>query len=366
MPAQRTMLVTPATARSPQYDVQIALTEDFLNRALALGITTGVLPSSFQLTFGAAEDPLGLAVRTDLNLSVSNIAFFSEGDATQLVGLRATWAGSVTVRVTLAEWTLSPPNGPYIDPGLDQTFTIPFDGEFSATADVLLQQVGDNCVLTISFARLDQLDIAKIGSLTPGVDFTEVIRAILERMAVMALRDKIKFPALNALPGSLTAPAKALLDSQSAQIGATDFKVTARADVDAPDELQLLLQAQQNLGQQSYQSVLSISESGGDIAIALSTRFLTQVLQDLWTGDAIPTRFDDKGQPSSSGPIWIERLSFAAMDSGKLQLRVFAQRKVVGLPITVNATLEFQPTVSAGRLFANDVSVHLDVNLDWG
>lgn len=366
MSAKGKLLVTPAANRSPEYDLQVAMTEDFINRALALGISTGVVPSSFQLPFGAAEDPLGLSFRVDFNVLISKVAFFSKGDAAQSVGLRATWSGSVAIRATLAEWTISTPSGPYVDPGLDQTFTIPFDGEFAATADVLLQQIGDNCVLTISFARLDRLDIAKIGSLTPGVDFTEVIRATLERMGVTALRDKIKLPTLNALPGSLAAPAKALLDTQSAQIGATDFKVTARADANAPDEFQLLLQAQQNLGQQAYQSVVSISESGGDLAIALSVRLLTQILQDLWSGGVIPTRFDDKGRPDPSGPIWIERLSFAAMDSGKLQLRVFAHRQLIGLPITVNATLEFKPTVSGGGLFASDLTVDLDANVNWG
>ncbi|MEX3943307.1 hypothetical protein AB4Y44_27910 [Paraburkholderia sp. BR10937] len=365
MPGQQASPVVPAPARSPEYDIQVAVTAGFLNHAIALAFSTGVLPSKFHLKFGAAEDPLGLSTSVDVDLSVSDVALFTEAGEAQLVGLRAKWSGTITIHVSLADWTIKTPGGDYIEPGVDQSFTVPFEGDFAATAKVILKQLDDNCILTISFAQLDQLDLARIGSLTPGADFTEVIRATIERIAVVALRKRITLPTLNGLPGSLATPAQALLDAQSAQIGATDFKVTSRADAESPDELQLLLQATQNLGQQSYQAVVSVGESGSDVAIALSVRFLTQILQDLWVGGVIPTQFDDKGQPSRDGPNWIERLSFSATDSGKLQLRVFAQRKVIGLPITVNVTLEFKPVISSGGIFANDVTVDLDLDVGW-
>ncbi|HYD05913.1 MAG TPA: hypothetical protein VEC60_09310 [Reyranella sp.] len=349
--------------RRPEYDLQIALTNDLLDRALAAAFAAGLLPSHFATSISAADGDLGLTVRADLGLGVSDVHFFSPG-ADREIGLRAKWQGELVIRVTLAEWRFDTPAGPYVDPGLEEVFTIPFEGDFAASADIVLVQLGQVQALTVNFARLYTLGIKRIGDLVPGRDFTEVLRLALERIAVVALRTEVRFPALNGLAASLPAPARAVTDSQSGRIGATELKVVTGTAA-APESVQLLIQARQNMGQQSYPDVVAVAAGRSDLAVFLSLRFLAQILQDLWVGQVIPRRFDDNGHPDPGGSVTLDRLSFTTTATGELRVRATVNRKVIGIPAALTATVELTPSVEDGRLVARDVDIDLDVSLGW-
>jgi hypothetical protein len=365
MPAVSSIPVTPAGEHSTGYDLQVSLSEDFLNRVIAAAIASGALPSSFAMNAGFADDDIALTTKADLTLRWSDIALYSEAGQNQEIGIRAKWAGTLVIRITMAEWKISTAADSYTDPALDQTFTIPFAGDFAATADVLLKQLSDNQLLTVSFARLDKLDIARIGDLKPGKDFTEFVRLVIERIAVVALRKSFLFPSLNALAGSLPGPAGEILEARSAQIGATDFKVTTADDAGAPDEIQLLMQARQNLGQQAYQSVQSVVTGGGDIAIGVSTTLLNQLLYDFWLGSIIPYRLDDSGKLDPNGKVTVERVSFTTFDDGRVLIRGTARRDLIGIPVSLTASVIMKPVMSGGMLSVGNVDVTLDVNFDW-
>jgi hypothetical protein len=364
MPTVHTTPIIPAGQQSDGYDLQVSLSEDFLNRAITAAIGAGVLPSSFAMGYGLADDDIALTAKADLTVTWSNVVLYSEVGQDQNIGLKANWSGTLMIRVTMADWKISSAAGVYVDPGLDQTFTIPFDGDFAATAAVSLKQLGDKEVLILSFARLEKLDIARIGNLTPGADFTELMRLTIERVAVVALRQSFLFPSLNALAGSLPSPAGEILDARSAQIGATDFKVTS-ARGGAPDEIQLLLQAKQNLGQQAYQSVQSVMTDGGDIAIGVSTTLLNQLLYDFWLGSVIPYRLDDSGKLDPNGKVTVERVSFTTFDDRRLLIRGTARRDLIGIPVALTASVVMVPTMTGGVLNVGNVNVTLDVDFDW-
>ena len=364
MPAVPSTPIIPAGQHSDGYDLQVSLSEDFLNRTIATAIGAGVLPSSFAMSYGLADDDIALTAKADLTVKWSNIDLYSEVGQDQKIGLKANWNGTLVIRVTMADWKISSAAGAYTDPGLDQTFTIPFNGDFAATAAVTLKQLGDQEVLAVSFACLEKLDVARIGDLAPGRDFTEFMRLTIERIAVVALRKSFLFPALNALAGSLPSPVGEILDARSAQIGATDFKVTS-AGGGAPDEIQLLLQAKQNLGQQAYQSVQSVVTNGGDIAIGISTTLLNQLLYDFWLGSVIPYRFDDSGKLDPNGKVTVERVSFTTFDDGRLLIRGTAQRDLIGIPVALTASVVLEPTIAGGVLSVGNVDVTVGADFGW-
>jgi hypothetical protein len=188
---------------------------------------------------------------------------------------------------------------------------------------------------------------------------------VIERIAVVALRKSFLFPSLNALAGSLPGPAGEILEARSAQIGATDFKVTTADDAGAPDEIQLLMQARQNLGQQAYQSVQSVVTGGGDIAIGVSTTLLNQLLYDFWLGSIIPYRLDDSGKLDPNGKVTVERVSFTTFDDGRVLIRGTARRDLIGIPVSLTASVIMKPVMSGGMLSVGNVDVTLDVNFDW-
>ncbi|WP_374652321.1 hypothetical protein [Dongia sp.] len=350
--------------RNPEYDLQVGVREAFLNDALALAMSTGIVPSKFNSSLFIVEPTIDARVSTTVTLQILKAELFSAPAADRTIGLRVEYDGNIRTEVDLAEWTFQGPSGVYIDPGIDEDFDIPFKGTFEVTADLIVAEIDDSHLLTINFGRLTRFDLHNIGDLALGADFNELVRRIFERIGIVKLREKIRFPGLNGLAGSLPAPLKALLDSASGQLGLLDLKIVGGSSVQDPDEVHILLQAQQNLGHQSYADVQSLSKDQFDVAAAITLRWLQQIEQDFWLGDVIPRRFNDKGRPDQNGKIDVLRLSATFLKT-TIQVRTSLQRKLVGLPIRVDATLEFRPRIDGGLLFVDLVSSDIDLGLGW-
>lgn len=350
--------------RDPEYDVEAGVSIGFLNRVIATALSSGALPSSFTFTAALRDEQLGARVDYSLRIGIRTAALFSAPNEDRQIGIRLIYEGLVTVQVRLDEWTFAAPAGPHVEPELDEKFETPFEGEFEATAQMELAAIDGARLVRISFARLLRADLHHIGDLLIGADFNELVRRVCERVAIVRLRTTFVLPKLNGLSGSLPAPLQWLLNSASGQIGAVDLKVVGGAPATDPDEIHLLLQADQNMGQQSYSAVRAFTGDAFDIGAAVSLRWLRQIEQDFWIGELIPRRFNDQGVPDPGGKVAIMRLS-ATFFPRTLQVRCSIRREFIGLPVNLDATLEVRPFLQNGLLYVDLVNSDIDLNLAW-
>lgn len=352
--------LTPVT-----YDLTASMSEAFLNRILEACISAGIVPVHFSGgPVGGTSAALRMNHQERFELDLIDPALFVETGNTKHVGIRSDFRGSATVDVHFEEWRLSGTPGGHVEPAEDFGFTIPFEGHFEATGRLEFRDEDNERLLVLSFAQLGHLDIIKIGDLPPGPRFTEVVRRVVERIAVTELRLAIRVPQVNGLIMSMPTPLRYIFDAQSAQIGSIDVKVVDVPRQNTGDELQMLVQAEQNVGWEDYDG--SSSHTGThDLAIVLSHRWLQQLRTDFWIGGVIPRFFDDSGMPRSNGPIHLKRFSFTLTRNGTLVARIRASRSFLGITVSANVRIEATLVAAVGVLHVRDVSVDVNPFVEW-
>ncbi|MEQ1934340.1 MAG: hypothetical protein ABL962_10760, partial [Fimbriimonadaceae bacterium] len=201
------------------------------------------------------------------------------------------------------------------------------------------------------------------GPLQPGPNFTEKVRRIIERIAIVEFRLSFMIPNLRGLPIALPAPLHSLINAQSGEIGLVDFKVTDTPGGDLGDDFHVLLQAKQNLGYQHYDLVHPRTDAKSDIALTVTSRWLREVQLDFWQGGVIPRNFADNGKPDAAGPIEVTYLGVTPLSNGALRIRTRAKRTVLGVPIQAEAMLEILPYINGNYLRFKVLDE--DVNFEW-
>ena len=363
------MPVSVPTAQPPifdggDYDIQAGVALDFLNRVIEFAITSGDLPHQFKTQNSIVEPSLGVMVGLEFECNLDVVRLFSQVAEDRRIGIYIEYSGSIRSRFQLNEWTFNGPAGTYRDPALDELFICDFSGVLEATADVSISGVGGAQIVVIRFGQLLRADINNIGDLTFGPVVNEIVRQIFERIGVVRLRTTFAFPALSGLAGSLPAPTGEILGTPSGQFGTTDLKVVGGQDAATPDEIHVLLEADQNVGHQHYSEVEAFTGGAFDVGLSVGFRWARQVFQDLWVGGAIPTRFDDYGRPDRTGKVVLHRVDFTFMN-GSLQIHARIGREMIGIPLELDATLEVEFRFSNNLLFVDLLASNIDINLGW-
>ncbi|GGD75343.1 hypothetical protein GCM10008012_19260 [Rhizobium anhuiense] len=337
---------------------------DFLNRVIDFAITSGELPRRFKTNKSVVEPDLGATIGIEFECDFDVVELFSRAGVDRRIGIHIEYSGSIRSRFQLDEWTFSGPAGGYSDPALDESFICDFSGILEATADVSISGVGGAQIATVRFGQLLRADLNSIGDLTFGPAVNAIVRQIFERIGVVRLRTAFAFPALSGLAGSLPAPANEIFGTPSGQFGTTDLKVVGGQNAATPDEIHVLLEADQNVGHQHYSDVEAFTDGAFDVGLAVGYRWTRQVLQDLWAGGAIPIKFDDHGRPDSTGKVILHRVDFTFME-GSLQIHAQIGREVIGIPLELDATLEVAFRFSNDLLFVDLLASNIDINLGW-
>ncbi|WP_316164972.1 MULTISPECIES: hypothetical protein [unclassified Bradyrhizobium] len=354
------MLIHPT--RAGNYDLEASLDHRFLSAILMHALASGVIPSHFETGFSFSDGNLGLSIKTRLLVQVDQASVIHIRGRDRSVGLSVSYSGFIENSIDLADWTIATPDGgTYTESGLNRTFDVPFSGKLVAIASLSFAAVGSSNLLIISFAGLADLSMHNIGDLAIGAKFNELIRQVFERIWVVTLRTQITFPNLNGLAGSLPAPAKQIFDSDAGQLGLLDLKDVA-GGAPSREELHVLLEADQNLGHQSYSADVVFAQ-GFDFAVGVGSRWLKQILQDLWIGGVIPTVFDNAGKPDPAGEVFLTELDITLFD-GSIQFSATLQKTVV-VPIAVKAVIELAPQAKGGLISFRVVNTNIDIGLPW-
>jgi hypothetical protein len=352
-----------ALVGNPEYDLDSGISEGFLNNTMAQALASGVIPRRFVTGNNISDPDLGCTINYRLECRVDSAIIFSEPSQARRIGVRLKYSGTIETEFKLEEWKFQSASGSYVDPTLDEPFATTFSGVLEATGEVTIAPVDDANVVSIQFSELLRADINNIGDLHFGPDVNELVRRIFERIGIVRLRTTFAFPRLNGLAGSLPGPLGELLGSASGQIGLVDLKVLG-AQTAIPDEIHLLLQAEQNLGHQRYQEVAAFTRYTFDVGLAVSQRWTRQILQDLWIGGTIPNRFNDQGRPDVGGQVHVTRLDITFL-AGTVQVHATIARKAIGVPITLAATLQVRPYFSGGLMFIELIASDIDISLGW-
>lgn len=350
-------------AKPPLYDLEATVGEIFLNRVLDALIHSGQVPTSFSVQGGWRDGRLEIEENHRIDLAILSPAIFTETGDARRVGLRAEFAGKVTITTTIGAWQIQSPAGTLKEPGATETFEIPFSGGFEAIGQIQIVEHGNARHAVVSFAALDALKLGPFGQLDPGPTFTETVRRIVERIAIVELRLSFMLPVLKGLPVSLPAPLEALLDSQSGEIGKVDFKVTDAPNGDIGDDFHFLLHAKQNLGYEHYDLVHPRTEANVDVALTITARWMRQIQADFWQGGIIPRHFSDKGEPDPAGPNEVTYISLTPLNSGALRVRLRIKRTVLGIPLEAEALTEVIPYID-GRYLRLRV-IDEQISLNW-
>lgn len=344
------------------FDLEASLDHSFLSAVLELALSSGVIPSKFETGFSFSDGTLGLSVRTRLAAQIDDASIVHVAGRDRALGLAVSYSGIIENTINLAEWAVNTPDGGvYTDPAINQTFQVPFSGKLTAIASLGFDPIGNSNLIVIAFAGLTDLSLHNIGDLEVGANFNELIRLMFERIWVVTLRTQITFPNLNGLAGSLPAPANVIFGSDAGQLGLLDLKDVAGGKP-AYEELHVLLQADQNLGRQSYTNDAILPEQF-DFAVGVGSRWLRQILQDLWIGGVIPTTFDDSGKPDPGGNVFLTELDVTIFD-GTIQFSATLEKTIV-FPIAVKAVIELEPRATAGLISFRVVATNIDISLPW-
>lgn len=353
------MSLPSSTTRFPLYDLQGAVTLDFLNRALKLAFQTGILPTEFSFTTSFHDDNLQLSNTTTLTLLIVAPTLFGEPGSPHQIGLKSAFTGNIVSNTIMAELHISTPSGDHIEPGLNQSTKLTFKGNFAATANVMLSSVNDKELVSLSFADLLELDIGIIDDIPQGANFKETLRRVFSRINVVALRTQILYPKINGLPGSLPTPFRQLTDTFSGQSGVFDFKVVNRND-GMGSEMHVLFEALVNLGRQSYDSVKGICSTNTDLSISVDYQWMREILQDFWSGGQWPPRkFNTRGEPDQNGTIVINKIDFTLFDDSSIQIGT----EITNISLNLTVIIRVKPRIESGMLFVDVLNINTDI--EW-
>lgn len=346
---------------SGKYALEAAVAEQLLNRLLLLLISSGKYPTSFLSTGGMTDETIEFTERHRIALDIRKIEVFTETGGSRKLGLHVEFTAEVATEVEFKEWR-DAASGALIDAALSDRFTIPIAGSFDAIGELSIQSSGGRQHVVLGFASLKELKIIHLGDLIPGPDFTELMRVLLERIAVTELRLEYTLPSLPGLPVSLPFPEGSLLDLPCAELGLLDFK-SCDAPGDSKDDFHVLMQTSLNQGDERFSAVSNRSSASVDVALAISAKFIGQVKQELWQYKLIPRLFNDSGLPDSKGVNEITYLSLTPRASGVIGFRVDMRRPFLGGHINAKVMVEARPYIKDG-IFRLDV-LNEDVSLGW-
>ncbi|ESW67182.1 hypothetical protein X771_15045 [Mesorhizobium sp. LSJC277A00] len=358
----REVQVAPLKKSAGNFDLEASIEHKFLSDVLMHALSSGLIPSDFETGFSFSEGSLGLDVKSRLLAHIDDASIVHVRGQDRVIGLELSYSGVIENTIGLSEWTINlPDGGTYVDPAINHTFRLPFKGKLTAAASLNFHTLGNSNLLVIAFTGLTDLSLHNIGDLAIGARFNELIRQVFERIWVVTLRTQIALPNLNGLAGSLPAPANEIFGSDAGQLGLLDVKDVVGGKP-SREELHVLLEADQNLGHQSYASV-AVLPRGFAFAVGVGSRWLKQILQDLWIGGVIPTTFDNSGKPDPAGDVFLTELDVTLFD-GTIQFSATLQKTII-IPIAVKAVIELEPKAAAGLISFRVVATNIDISLPW-
>jgi hypothetical protein len=345
------------------YDLTATIGVDFLNRAILFAAASGKLPTSFSTVSAFAMNDVGFRGAATLALKIDHVRLFCRPAYPRRLAAEILFSGTCELLAILEELSASPIPALRNEPAVNRKFSIGFSGRLQADAQIVPVPAEDGQTLQVSFAGLDQLDVIQIGSLSPGHDFSEVLRRLTERVGLIELSTRFRLPNMTGFAGSALFPWKEVLPLPAGQIGLVDFRST-KGEAGISDQVHILLQSGLNPGKGNFQAVSSTGPAGSDLNVAVGYRFLRQLLQDLWTGGAIPRRFNDQGIFDAAGKNTVTRVDLVTYQD-LLGLKASLQRRILGLDVNVDVNAAFGLGVTGKSLSVEVRQIDFTVDLAW-
>ncbi|WP_162653322.1 hypothetical protein [Lentilitoribacter sp. Alg239-R112] len=325
------------------YDVQIPLSEKFINRVVDTALKSNLFPSTYRVLFNLDNEKLGLNSSISIALQIQKIEFFTENNSGHSLGIKAQFGGEIKLSATLNQWSPSS-DSMLVDNEHSVDFTIPIIGEleFSVIPKIGLSNDKKHKFLFASFAQISDFNNFTIGDINTGPDFREHIRRIANRILLQEFSNNVKLPMLNGFPVSMPIPAQDFIPFRSGQIGSIDFKTIDASNSELGDELHLLMQTKRHLGREHYSKVVSVLKAGEEIGIHIGAKFIDNIQMDIWKSRYLPKNFDDKALPNTNGLNRLRALNLLLLDGNKFRCIATFSRTVGGINVNFRVTIVLQ------------------------